>query len=115
MFFASFSFDPESEAGQKITALVIDKMNQRAEEASKKKASDGAASLTRGPSTDGGGLGGGTTDDTTGCSTDAPAAQYARDIPVLSLKLESRACGLLVAWVQASVLLVVELRRAEKM
>ncbi len=111
---ASFRFDPESEAGQKVVQLVIDRITERNDQASKKRWTDGVASLTRSPTTDGDGLGG-NDDNTPGSSAGPSVAQYVRDMPALALKLESRACGLLVAWVQASVLLVIELRRAEKM
>lgn len=110
------SFDPESDSGRKVVKLVIEKIIERVAEASKKKDSDGA------PSPKGtlaaemrGGYDGASDDDTAGSSTDSPATKFARQIPVLHLKLESRACGLLAAWVRDTVILVDALGRAEDM
>lgn len=44
-----------------------------------------------------------------------PAAQFAKSIPAIKLKLESRACGLIAAWMRDTVILVDGLRRAEDM
>lgn len=99
------SFDPESEGCQKVVKLIIEKMTERAvAEASKRTASDGVVSSNGAP-------GGG---DTADSPPDTPATQYAKQMPVLPLKLESRAGGLLVAWVQAAVILVDALFRAEE-
>lgn len=44
---------------------------------------------------------------------DNPATVFARAIPVTLLKSESRACGLLAAWVRDTVILADALHRAE--
>ncbi|CAM9710801.1 unnamed protein product, partial [Scytosiphon promiscuus] len=110
------SFDPESEAGQKVVKLVIDKMTERsAAEASKKGNSDGGGSATRSP----GSAGGVTNSDGGGTPLaslpDSSATLWAREIPVLALKIESRACGLLAGWVQATVVLVEAFSRAKEL
>lgn len=48
-------------------------------------------------------------------SLECPATQFARAMPVMLLKLESRACGLLAAWVRDVVILVNVLSKAEAM
>lgn len=108
---SKFSFDPESEAGRK----VIDKINERVAEASKKQTSDGVASSKGVPAEGGGGLGGTGGDDTASSSADTPVTQFAKQIPALHLKLESRACGLFAAWVRDTVILIDAMGRAEEM
>lgn len=105
------SFDPESEGGQKVVKLVIEKMNERAiAEDSKKNSSDGIGPSNGAPR---GAVGAdGSPNDSV---PDATAIQYAKQMPLLPLKLESRASGLLAAWVQAAVILVDASCRAEDM
>lgn len=50
-----------------------------------------------------------------GLLEDTSATQFAKAIPVMMLKLESRACGLLAAWMRDTVILVDASRRAEEM
>lgn len=50
-----------------------------------------------------------------GLPEDTPATQFAKAIPVMMLKLESRACGLLATWMRDTVILVDASRRAEEM
>lgn len=45
---------------------------------------------------------------------ESPGVLFARKIPVMALKLESRACGLLAAWVRDTVIFVDALSRAEE-
>lgn len=109
-----FSFDPESGGGQRVVKLVIEKMNERAAAvASKKKSSDEVISSNGAPR----GANGGDEDpdDSEDSFPDTPATQYAKQMPLLPLKLDSRASGLLAAWVQAAVVLVDALCRAEEM
>lgn len=110
-----YSFDPESEAGRGVVKVVIDKITERAAEAAKKKTSDGFAPSKGLSAENGGGYGGAGGDEPAGSSTDTPATQFAKQMPLLQLKLESRACGLLAAWVRDTVVLIDALTRAEDM
>lgn len=76
---------------------------------SKTKAPDGVSKGVHSGSRDGG-SGDGPND---GCPA-SPAIHYAKKIPIVALKMESRACGLLAAWVQATVVLFDALYRAAK-
>lgn len=105
-----YSFDPESEVGRKVVKLVIEKMAERAAtEASKKNLSDGITPSKVAPRD-------ASADDADPDESlpDTPATQYAKQMPLLPLKMESRASGLLAAWVQAAVILVDALCRAEE-
>lgn len=108
------SFDPESEAGRKVAKVVIDKIAERVIEASKKKNSDGIASARSLSTEEGGGYGGAGGDETESSSADTPPTQFAKQMPLLHLKLESRACGLLAAWVRDTIILVDAVARAEE-
>ena len=108
------SFDPESEAGREISKVVIDKITKRAAEALKKKNADGIAP-SKGLAEEGGGCNGTSGDETTGSSAETPATQFATQMPLFQLKMESRACGLLAAWVRDTVVLVDALARAGNM
>eukprot|EP00903_Cladosiphon_okamuranus_P016193 g14943.t2 len=107
------SFDPESEAGRKVAKVVIDKITERVVDASKKNISDGIASSRSLSTEEGGGSGDAGGDGTESPSADTPATQFARQIPLLHLKMESRAGGLLAAWVRDTIILVDALTRAE--
>ncbi|CAM9585246.1 unnamed protein product, partial [Ectocarpus sp. 8 AP-2014] len=98
------SFDPESETGQRAVKLVIEQMAERsAADMSKTKVPDGVSKGV--PGRQSGSRDGGSADGSgDGCPASS-AIHYAKKIPILALKLESRACGLLAAWVQATVVL----------
>lgn len=95
--------------------LVIDKMTERsAAEASKRKIVDGGVSAKRVPGSEGGGTAS-NGDEGVDSLPESPATLWAKEIPVLPLKMESRACGLLAAWVQATVVLVEAFSRAREL
>lgn len=108
-----FSFDPESETGQRAVKLVIEQMAERsAADMSKTKVPHRVSKGVPGRQSDSrdGGNADGSGD---GCPASS-AIHYAKKIPILALKLESRACGLLAAWVQATVVLFDALCTAAK-
>eukprot|EP00752_Nemacystus_decipiens_P006721 g6044.t1 len=107
-------FNPESEAGREAAKVVIEKITERAAEASKKEIGDAFAASKDVPVKEGGGYGGAGGDDIAGSSADTPAAQFVKRMPLLPLKLESRAIGLLAAWVRDTVVLIDALTRAEE-
>lgn len=109
------SFDPRSETGRRVAKVVIDKITERAAEASKKKVGNVAAASKGVAAEEGGGYGSAGGDDTAGSPTETPATQFVKEMPVLHLKMESRACGLLGAWVRDTVILVDASTRAEDM
>lgn len=113
--FPTRSFDPESDAGRGVTKVVIDKITERAAEASKKNASDGIRTSKDLSTEESAGRGGAGGHEIAGFSADTPATEFIKQMPLLHLKLESRACGLLAAWIRDTVLLIDALTRAEEL
>ncbi|CAM9120215.1 unnamed protein product, partial [Ectocarpus sp. 13 AM-2016] len=107
------SFDPESETGQRALKLVIEQMAERsAADMSKTKVPDGVPKGA--PGRHSGSREGGSADGSGDSCPASSAIHYVKRIPILALKLESRACGLLASWVQATVVLFDALCTAAK-
>lgn len=104
----TFSFDPESEAGMKTVKIVLDKMAQRqAEKSADAGGEDGNSCPFVSSKMGNSGI--------CGIELDSPAIIFAKSMPVMPLKLESRACGLLAAWVRDTVIAVEAMQRAAEM
>ena len=56
-----------------------------------------------------------TNHDVVSMESNKPSIIFAREIPAMPLKLESRACGLLAAWIRDTVILVDAMQTAEAM
>lgn len=102
--------------------VVIDRITERAAEASqvtteasKQKSSHGVAPSKNLSAEEGAAASGTGGDNTAGYFADTPATHFAKGMPLLPLKLESRACGALAAWVRDTVVLVDALTRGEEM
>lgn len=100
-----FSFDPESQTGKKTVKIVLDKMAQRqGEKSAGAGGEDGRSCPLVSSKMANSGI--------SGIELDSPAVIFAKSMPVMPLKLESRACGLLAAWVRDTVI-AVEARQRE--